>query len=285
MHAVRRSSEYALAPHPLFRAHSDEYRSAALIDHDSGSVHTGLSLHELSPGGFILPHLHSFEESFYILEGQVTLSAGDDAARLDPGSYGVHRVGTLHAWRNHGAVPVRWLQMAAPQPKPPGQERDTYFLQGGRPPDAPSGAMLVSQFHADRIPSTAADRAAASALPNVFLKWLIDEPFGARHHRLALIEYLPGDRIGLHDHAFEESYFVLSGEIEATLDGQRYVARPGDVLWTGVGCVHAFVNAGAAPVRWLETFAPLPPQENAFRFFAEWDAKGRAIEEGGSDRR
>ena len=119
----------------------------------------------------------------------------------------------------------------------------------------------------------------------MFLRWLLDERAGARHHRLALIEYLPGDRIGLHDHAFEESYFVLSGEVEATLDDQQYVARAGDVLWTGVGCVHAFVNTGAAPVRWLETFAPLPPQENAFRFFTEWEERGRAIEASPSERR
>jgi quercetin dioxygenase-like cupin family protein len=169
--------------------------------------------------------------------------------------------------------------MSAPQPKPPGRERDTFFLKGGRPPGEPNGTLSVGRFHVDHIPTTAAERAAASALSNVFLRWLIDERFGARHHRLALIEYLSGDRIGLHDHAFEESYFILSGEVEATLDGQQYVARPGDVLWTGVGCVHSFVNSGITPVRWLETFAPVPPQENAFRFVAEWDAKGRAIEE------
>ena len=28
------------------------------------------------------------------------------------------------------------------------------------------------------------------------------------------------------------------------MDGTRYAAQPGDVLWTGVGCVHAFANIG-----------------------------------------
>ena len=84
--------------------------------------------------------------------------------------------------------------------------------------------------------------------------------------------------IGLHDHTYEEAYFILSGEVEATMDGKRYLARAGDVLWTGVGCVHAFANKGREPVRWLETFSPQPPSENVFRFMAEWEQRARELE-------
>jgi mannose-6-phosphate isomerase-like protein (cupin superfamily) len=108
---------------------------------------------------------------------------------------------------------------------------------------------------------------------------MIDEDFGARHHRMLFIEYQPGVGIGLHDHTFEEAYFILSGEVEATMDGAKYSLKAGDVVWTGVGCVHAFRNVGNQPVRWLETFAPQPPKENVFRFMAEWDAKARDLEE------
>ena len=45
------------------------------------------------------------------------------------------------------------------------------------------------------------------------------------------IEYQPGVSIGPHDHTFEEAYFILSGEVEAILDGERYLAKAGDVLW------------------------------------------------------
>ena len=116
----------------------------------------------------------------------------------------------------------------------------------------------------------------------VFLKWLIDETFGATHHRLLFIEYLPGVAIGLHDHAYEEAYFILSGEVEATMDGKRYLAKAGDVLWTGVGCVHAFANTGREPVRWLETFSAQPPSENVFRFMAEWEQRARELEGSGA---
>ena len=50
------------------------------------------------------------------------------------------------------------------------------------------------------------------------------------------------------------------------------------VLWTSVGCVHTFVNVGNAPVRWLETFAPIPPAENVFRFMRDWDKRARELE-------
>jgi hypothetical protein len=46
----------------------------------------------------------------------------------------------------------------------------------------------------------------------------------------------------------------------------------------GVGCVHAFVNAGGEPFRWLETFSPQPPAENVFRFIAEWEQRARELE-------
>ena len=54
------------------------------------------------------------------------------------------------------------------------------------------------------------------------------------------------------------------------------------MVWTGVGCVHAFANVGKAPVRWLETFSPQPPRDNVFRFMAEWTARAATLEGEGS---
>ena len=95
---------------------------------------------------------------------------------------------------------------------------------------------------------------------------------------MLFIEYQPGVSIALHDHTFEEAYFILTGEVQGTMDGQTYLAKPGDVLWTSVGCVHTFVNVGTKPVRWLETFAPIPPAENVFRFMRDWDKRQKELE-------
>ena len=270
---------------PAFAGHSERYRHASLVDHATESVHTGLSIDELAPGGTLAPHVHSYEESFYVLAGEAVVRVDGQAYRVRPGDFGAIKVGTTHGWRAVSATAVRWLQMAAPQPKPPGQERDTFFLKDASvpadaaplDPDRVDGNLL-GHFDVGQIPPGDEGRIVAGGLKGVFLKWLIDEKFGARHHRLLFIEYLPGVAIGLHDHTYEETYFILSGEVEATMDGTRYLARAGDVLWTGVGCVHAFANTGREPVRWLETFSPQPPSENVFRFMAEWEQRARDLE-------
>ena len=285
MHYFGTFDDSALAAHDVYAGRAEGYRQAPLISRPTGSVHTGLSVAQLDPGGVLAPHLHSFEEGFYVLEGEAVLSVGDAAVRLRAGDYGALKVGTVHGWRAVGDGRVRWLQMQAPQPKPAGAERDTFFVKGGQVPAsaaptggaAPAGAIL-GHFEASDIPPVHERQNVLKGLEGVFLKWLIDENVGAAHHRLLFIEYQPGVGIGLHDHTFEEGYFILSGEVEATMDGKVYRAGPGNVLWTGVGCVHAFRNVSSAPVLWLETFAPQPPKENAFRFMAEWDTKARELE-------
>jgi quercetin dioxygenase-like cupin family protein len=273
------------SPNPTFEGHHEGFSEAVLVDHSSGSVHTGLSIAQLEGGGWLDPHVHAYEVGFYLLSGHVVLTIEQQSFHLAPGDYGCLKVGTLHAWRNAGTDSARWLRMAAPQPKPHGLERDTFFKKGaaapadGAPldPADPKGCLL-SHFDESQIPPGDEGRMVSAGLKGVFLKWLIDEPFGAVHHRLLFIEYLPGVGIGPHDHTYEEAYFILSGEVEATLDGRRYVAKAGDVLWTSTGCTHAFKNVGSEPVRWLETFSPQPPRENVFRFFSDWEEKARELE-------
>ena len=286
MHYFGRFDDSALRAHPTYDGHSEGHTVAELVNRATGSVHTGLTMNELAAGGSIHPHLHSFEEGFYILSGEALVMVNGQTYRLGPGDYGAAKVGVPHAWRAAGDASVRWLQMNAPQPKPPGAERDTFFLRdrtiaadAPRLDPAAPGDNILGHFDASQIPPPAERRTGGgTGLEGVFLKWLLDENAGTRHHRLLFIEYQPGVSIGLHDHTFEEAYFILSGEVEGTLDGQRYRATAGDVLWTGVGCVHAFGNVSSAPVRWLETFAPQPPKENVFRFMAEWEGKAREIE-------
>ena len=285
MHYFGKFDESALGPHPIFGGHSQGYTSTWLVNHLTGSVHTGLSIDELAPGGTVAPHVHSYEEGFYILSGEAIVTINDQAYRLGRGDFGVAKVGALHAWRNSGSAPVRWFQMAAPQPKAVGKERDTFFQNGGV---APSDGQpldlnnlrgnLLGHFDAAMIPPVAQRTNVAPGLEGVFLKWMIDENFGSRHHRMLFIEYQPGVSIALHDHTFEEAYFILEGEVQGTMDGKTYLAKPGDVLWTSVGCVHTFVNVGKEPVRWLETFAPIPPAENVFRFMRDWDKRQKELE-------
>jgi quercetin dioxygenase-like cupin family protein len=285
MHYIGKFDETKLSRQAKFENHSSGYTVAPLIDPGCGSVHTGLSIDQLERDGTIASHVHSYEEGFYILSGRAIVAIDGKPHLLVPGDYGVIKVGTPHAWRNAGAEPVRWLQMAAPQPKVRGGVKDTFFQKDGRIPTEGEpltaqnlAGRLLGHFDMGQIPPIAERRDVTPGLEGVFLNWLIDARFGASHHRMAFIEYQPGVGIGPHDHTFEESYFILAGEIEGVLDGESYAARAGDILWTGVGCVHSFRNTSKNPVRWIETFSPQPPAENAFRFMAEWDKKAIEIE-------
>lgn len=181
MHYVGTFRDEALAAHPTYEGHSRGYTQAALVDHTSGSVHTGLSIGELTPGGTLSPHVHSYEESFYLLSGQAVVAINDETYTVTTGDYAAIKVGTLHAWRNTGATPVRWLQMGAPQPKPLDQERDTFFKKGGESPTTGEAldvgnlrGNLLGHFDVSQLPPGEEGRMVSGGLKGVFLKWLID---------------------------------------------------------------------------------------------------------------
>ena len=73
MHHFGHFDAAALGRDPGWAGHSEGYRHASLVDHATGSVHTGLSIDELAPGGTLAPHVHSYEESFYVLAGEAVL--------------------------------------------------------------------------------------------------------------------------------------------------------------------------------------------------------------------
>jgi mannose-6-phosphate isomerase-like protein (cupin superfamily) len=222
--------------------------------------------------------LHSFEESFYILEGTALAQIGDHTYTVSPGHFGLVRPGVPHAFLNAGKSVVRWLEMHAPQPRESGYGRDTFFPCGAAPfklerLDAENTeASKIGHFDESQLPRPggASQMEGFNPTTGVAIKMFVDRSFGAVHQSLFLIQYMPGARIDLHDHTFEESYLIVSGRVRATADGATYELGPGDAIWTGVGCVHSFENIGAEPVRWLETQAPLPPSKEVFRFERDW---------------
>jgi len=279
---IGRYDEATLATPPLYAAHSQGFRRVALVDHTTGSVHQALHDNWLDPGGTVDLHVCAFEKGIYLLAGEAIFSRDGEAYRLRRGDFAVVHVGVASGWRNAGDEPLRWLEVNTPQPKPPGKQRDTFFPKNGAPPttgDVPNlaGVQLLGHFDESQIPPVEQLQQGGN-ISGVYLNIFIQKDFGAHHHNFLFIRYPPGAHIKPHDHAYEESYFILDGEVETEIEGVRQTVRAGDVVWTGVGCGHAFYNTSDAPVSWLETFTPQPPAQNVFRFFGEWEAKGRVIE-------
>jgi len=258
-----------------YEKQSSGFRRASYVNRVMGSVHMGTGICFLDSRGMIAPHLHSFEESFYILDGDVIVQIGEQAYQLGVGNFGLISTGVTHSWRNVGEKPARWLEMQAPQPREIEYGHDTFFIGGDAPLQVTpliSDSPLLGYFDESQLPRPGGPSQMEGFNPTtgVAIKMFVDRSFGAVHQSLFLIQYQPGAKIDLHDHTFEESYFIVSGSVCATADGQTYDLGAGDVIWTGVGCIHSFVNLGDEPVRWIETQAPLPPAKEVFRFERDW---------------
>ncbi len=275
MHHVSKIEASAAETPGSYQKQSTGFRRAAYVDRTIGSVHMGTGICWLAAGGVIQPHLHSFEESFYVLEGNLILQNGEQAFALGQGNFGLIATGAKHAWRNAGSTPARWLEMQAPQPRAAEYGRDTFFTGGEiaqHAAPATATEALLGYFDAAQLPQPGAPSQMEGFNPTtgVAIKMFVDRSFGAVHQSLFLIQYQPGAKIDPHDHTFEESYLIVKGRVHATADGREYDLGAGDVIWTGVGCIHSFANLGDEPVRWIETQAPLPPAKEVFRFERDW---------------
>jgi mannose-6-phosphate isomerase-like protein (cupin superfamily) len=70
---------------------------------------------EIAPGRMLDAHVHAEEDdAFYILDGELTFTFGDEAAPAPPGTFVLVPPGVEHGFRNDGAVPVRMLNIHAP---------------------------------------------------------------------------------------------------------------------------------------------------------------------------
>ena len=269
MHFVSKIDSSSAQTPQLYRDHSSGFRRATYVERAMGSVHMGVGICYLESQGVIESHLHSFEESFYILDGHINVQIGKQTHQLHPGNFGLISTGVLHSWHNVGDEPARWLEMQAPQPRPLEYGQDTFFISEYVTASSSPAPGYFDESQLPR-PSGVSQMEGFNPTTGVAIKMFVDRSFGAIHQSLFLIQYQPGAKIDLHDHTFEESYFIVSGKVRATADGQTYDLGAGDVVWTGVGCIHSFANLGDNPVRWIETQAPLPPAKEVFRFERDW---------------
>lgn len=266
--------------------HSSGLTSCRLVDGRLGSTHMALTLVSLVDG-HVDEHLHSYETSFYVLDGEPVLYLEGRGVKLQPGACGAIPVGTPHAFRSPERA--QWIEMASPRPRVDGS--DTFFL--GPPPDGEAIALdardprnhnlfllAEGEMDLDRLkraqamgaPTVSGSMATALlAYSGIAVKMLVDGRLDAQLHTMFMVDYQPGAAANPHDHPFEESYYILEGEVDVVANGDRYALRPGDFFWTGTGCVHAFYETQGQPVRWLETSAPGPPPRHSYRHQRDWD--------------
>jgi len=293
-HLVRPAGALELvAPATGWASEATGYRRGMAVGEDDHAVHTGFMISELDPGGEIPWHVHSFEESFYIVAGTGVVDTAEGSFRVSEGGYGVVPIAMPHRWRNDGKAPVRWAEMQAPAPRSAYQ--DDTFVVSAPPYDSAAdidvrdprnryfGKITPSQMDPskqsqDLLDVTASMRTALLVYGGINVKMMVDSDLGAQLATMFMVQYDPDGATGPHDHPFEETYFFLEGQAEATFDGKPIVLGAGDIAWAGVGCPHSFRNLGGGPLRWLETQAPQPPRRYSYRFARDWDYLREVLE-------
>ena len=263
------------------------------VSEDDGAVHTGFGISRLAPGGSAPTHVHSFEESFHVLEGSVILVTPEATVELVAGDYGVIPIGVPHSWHATGDVDAVWSDVFSPAPRAR-HGHDTF-----RVPDIAAGApvrvdardprtrsfgaitaqqMDPGQQSQKNLAQSASMRTALLVYSGISLKMMVDSDLGASLASMFMVQYEPDGTAGPHDHPLEEAYLITEGEVDATFDGNPFRLKVGDIAWAGVGCVHSFAATGA-PVRWLETQSPQMPARHAYRFARDWNYLAEKLEE------
>jgi mannose-6-phosphate isomerase-like protein (cupin superfamily) len=70
---------------------------------------------EIAPGRVLEAHVHPEEDdAFYIVEGEMTFTFGDEEVKAPPGTFVLAPPGVEHGFRNDGGQPVRMLNIHAP---------------------------------------------------------------------------------------------------------------------------------------------------------------------------
>ncbi|MFE4668752.1 cupin domain-containing protein [Streptomyces sp. NPDC056716] len=289
---VRQDWSHAATPWAL-ATRADGFDRLALLNPDIGTTHTDLGIGRLAPGGRIQPHVNSYEQALYVLTGEFALQIEERAYLLRPGDFAFIPLGALHAVANRSSSEARWMDVSSPVTlRRESGRSDTFFPAGApdrtaaaAPPDfADPTLRLVGHYegtepgHLDTaVSSPAQGRASAGmntallAYSGISVKMLVDKERGAHLLTMFMVDYEVGGAAQNHDHPFEEAYFFLKGETDFELGGEVHHFRPGDVAWAGVGTTHACYNTEGGRVRWIETQAPVPPQQHSYRWPADWD--------------
>jgi mannose-6-phosphate isomerase-like protein (cupin superfamily) len=93
---------------------------------------------------------------------------------------------------------------------------------------------------------------------------------------ISVIETAPGPGAGppLHHHDFDETFYVMAGELTFQLRDEITTAGPGQLVFAPRGVPHTFANLGDSPARQLIVCTPAGFE----RYFARMAAERQGID-------
>ena len=102
-----------VATGPAYWGPGDHYTFLVTGDESGGAYFAMEAL--VPPGGGPPPHIHSREdETFYLVEGEIEFTLGDDTVTAGPGDFVNVPRGTVHCFRNAGSSTARMILTFTP---------------------------------------------------------------------------------------------------------------------------------------------------------------------------
>ena len=93
------------------------------------------------------PHSHSWDEAFYVLEGDIVFSVGDESVTCRPGTLVHVPAGTVHAFQ-YGPGGARMLEITGPGSRAAELFRDLDAELAPGPPDLPKVVEIFDRHDA-----------------------------------------------------------------------------------------------------------------------------------------
>jgi mannose-6-phosphate isomerase-like protein (cupin superfamily) len=208
------------------------------------------------------PHYHrQHADSFYVLEGGLAVLVDDEEQFLEPGACVCAPPEVVHGFRSMS--PARFLNFHTPdggfaanlrardRGEPGGFDSFEAEPGSGRPG---SEGIVLGPGEGERL--EASTRIATIKIGR---------------EKLALIEFelepgFDGPQPHHHDDHID-SFYVLEGEPEFLLEGERVRLAAGSFVAAPIGVVHTFSNPGPERARLLNIHAPSTGFHNALRAF------------------
>lgn len=236
------------------------------------------SIGELGVGQGAQPHRHSFDEGFYLLDGEVEFVAGSESVVLKRGDFINIRGGTAHHLRNFGAASAKMIVACAPA------GFDQFQLESG----------VIVGDPMDVVPDDALDKKQRARMKSLAALYEIEldpddsefespggfhvardnegttiDTVGDRYRFLAESSHTggsyaiwhgrvpPGNGPPLHQHGNEfEAFYVLKGKLLFESDGTQQIGEVGTFVNLPTGSKHRFQNVGDNEAEMLMFVAP-----------------------------
>ncbi|HSL53998.1 MAG TPA: cupin domain-containing protein [Pyrinomonadaceae bacterium] len=204
----------------------------------SGAKAISLRVLEFGPGTSPVLRNQACDEVFYLLDGNCTVSIGDDEYELGPETGVYLRPGQTLRVKNSGADVVRFISSQCPEETDDAESLD----QTRKSFNELSPIVKLS----DRRALPTADR---------WYRVLVDDEIGSEQVT-QFVGSIPPGRAPDHFHEYEEVLFILRGEGRMWAGETNTPIGPGSCIYLPRGQVHCVENTGSGELRLLGVFYP-----------------------------